>query len=487
MIEKDLAEATKAALIAPAGCGKTHLIAQAVANHNSGRELILTHTHAGIDSLRNKLKKVGAKENSFSVETIAGFSLKYTSAYPSLSGVDTPMPSAEEWRKIYEGMDKLLQSKHIRDVLRLSYTGFYVDEYQDCSVEQHSIVLTLAKILPKCRILGDPLQGIFNFKKAPTINWEQDVSPNFEELQPLQIPHRWKNGGCSIMGNWLLTIRENFNNGTSIEFINLPSSVKYVVSTKATIQQDQLSECFRIQGLDGTSVCINSQRSQNYELSKRLNGGFSSLEPIDSEDLYSYCEKIETHSGYQRILHIIDLACECLFLSNITGPFKKAYKTNKAYIGGKSPCLNNIFNCMQKDSSLGLVYDALLKLRDLSPKKFKRDELFYAFISSLREFQTGKYTSLKDAAWQTRNKLRFIGRSTGKRILATTLLVKGLEFDHCLILNADDLKPQELYVAMTRGSKSLTIIGMSQTLPKEIESKKQKRPIDFEKQQLPFF
>ena len=41
----------------------------------------------------------------------------------------------------------------------------------------------------------------------------------------------------------------------------------------------------------------------------------------------------------------------------------------------------------------------------------------------------------------------------------TTLMVKGREYDHAVILDADSLNARDFYVAMTRGAKSLTIIG----------------------------
>ena len=44
----EFANSRDAAVIAAAGCGKTNLIAFATAAHNTGRELILTHTHAGV-------------------------------------------------------------------------------------------------------------------------------------------------------------------------------------------------------------------------------------------------------------------------------------------------------------------------------------------------------------------------------------------------------------------------------------------------------
>ena len=47
----------------------------------------------------------------------------------------------------------------------------------------------------------------------------------------------------------------------------------------------------------------------------------------------------------------------------------------------------------------------------------------------------------------------------------TTLLVKGREYDQAVILDADSLNARDLSVAMTRGTKSLTIIGTGFHLP----------------------
>ena len=62
--------------------------------------------------------------------------------------------------------------------------------------------------------------------------------------------------------------------------------------------------------------------------------------------------------------------------------------------------------------------------------------------------------------------MRHKGRPISHRkLIATTLLVKGLEYDHAVVLNAEALDAKDLYVAMTRGSKSLTIISTGRYLP----------------------
>jgi len=62
--------------------------------------------------------------------------------------------------------------------------------------------------------------------------------------------------------------------------------------------------------------------------------------------------------------------------------------------------------------------------------------------------------------------MRHSGRPINHRkLIGTTLLVKGLEYDHAFILDADSLDAKDLYVAMTREAKSLTIIGTGRHLP----------------------
>ena len=72
--------------------------------------------------------------------------------------------------------------------------------------------------------------------------------------------------------------------------------------------------------------------------------------------------------------------------------------------------------------------------------------------------------NLRDSAIKVREQVRHIGRSSGRRTIATTLLIKGQEFDHAIVLDADGLQPADLYVALTRGAKSITVFSNRQTI-----------------------
>jgi len=100
--------ADRAFVIAPAGCGKTQLIAEAVYLDAARRSLILTHTHAGVDALRKRLKALGAAASTYQVDTIAGWSLRLAVSFPNTSGITTLRPVKEQWDAVYVAAAHLL-------------------------------------------------------------------------------------------------------------------------------------------------------------------------------------------------------------------------------------------------------------------------------------------------------------------------------------------------------------------------------------------
>jgi hypothetical protein len=73
-------------------------------------------------------------------------------------------------------------------------------------------------------------------------------------------------------------------------------------------------------------------------------------------------------------------------------------------------------------------------------------------------------TSLHDAALRVREQNRMGGRPLPKRGVGSTLTLKGLEAEVAVILDVSEMGASHLYVAMTRGSRSLVICSKSQKL-----------------------
>jgi hypothetical protein len=96
-------------LVAPAGCGKTEVIARALLQVGSGRHLVLTHTHAGVSALKARLLRLRVPPDRYRIDTIASWSLRLASHYPTISGLGTSEPEGAEWGETYPAALRVLQ------------------------------------------------------------------------------------------------------------------------------------------------------------------------------------------------------------------------------------------------------------------------------------------------------------------------------------------------------------------------------------------
>ena len=161
-------------LIAPAGHGKTTAIADCLLQcPDDSCQLVLTHTHAGIASLRTKFRKKNIPLSRYQLETITGFAQRYVLSFLGSSS----LPGEEEsvyFDIVVEKCRTLMQSNAVQTIIKASFNGIFVDEYQDCTIDQHNMIMELAHNLP-LHLLGDPLQGIFSFEQKPLVNFNKDL------------------------------------------------------------------------------------------------------------------------------------------------------------------------------------------------------------------------------------------------------------------------------------------------------------------------
>ncbi len=448
-----VAAARRGYVVAPAGCGKTHLIARATATKFKGRRLILTHTHAGVAALRRRLHDLRVPPRSYTVETIAGWALRYASSFPRLSGMSVPEPSGDDWNLVYAAARDALERRVVRRVVEVSYTGLFVDEYQDCVKEQHQLVLRLCELLPCC-VFGDPLQGIFRFKGNDPVDWASDVEGNFELCAMDSRPWRW-DGKNEALGSWLLRAREDFLKGRSIDLHRAP--VTWLPATR----ENGMKACrSAARTPDQTAVALAQWAAGCHKIASQLGGLYVVAEPIECRELADAARRIGATSGTNRALSVIDFAAACMTklkatLKSVRGALAGA----KPFRGQKHKDLYGRLSDVASDGSLLAVKQALKALRGIKGVVLYRRELFNEMIRAIDEFATGRYPTLGDAAWHSRNRSRHVARNPRGCVVSRTLLAKGLEYDHVVVMDADKLNRENLYVAMTRGSRTLTILS----------------------------
>lgn len=463
--------ATKGYVIAPAGYGKTHLIALAV-RVSVGRQLILTHTFAGVNSIKTKMSALGVPASKYQVDTIASWSLRLCLAYPKTSGWETENPTSKQWNKLYGCCIGLLDKKFIRHVVTATYSGVYVDEYQDCSDSQHSLVCALAELLP-CRILGDPMQAIFDFDEGKPVDWDASVYPTFHCLGQLEIPWRWEKAGAPELGAWLKEARKRIAQGQKIDLLGeRPPSVIRIDTKPEYLASKQYSSLCGLLGHNESVIALHGgdPRSKNktHRLAQSLAGRFSSIEEVEGKDLHSFLRKFVAAKTIQAgFLLALDFAKKCFTgVANALTAGTKRGEVAKQSKGTKYPLVLHAANDYLNNPTSSYLKSFFLALKANPETSAYRRDLLYRLLNVLTLHIEGVGTTLSEAANMYQREMRHTGRPLSHRkLIGTTLLIKGLEYDHAVILDADELDAKHLYVAMTRGSKSLTIIGTNRYLP----------------------
>lgn len=462
-----LAQARCGSVIAPAGCGKTELIARAISVSNADRTLVLTHTHAGVKAVRDRLARYGITSSKVRVDTIAGWCLRYASAYPAHSGFAITEPVGAQWGQTYLAAARLLDLAVIRRVVAASYSDVYVDEYQDCNLAQHEVIRKLAGIAP-CRVLGDPLQGIFDFA-GPTIQWSQHVVPTFPPLMELSTPWRWR-GRNEALGEWLLQIRGQLIRGETIDLARAPL-------TWAQITVDaQREHGYRLHRLDGSVIALRKWPDASHEFARHMGRIYRSMEEMECNTLLNLARELPNLQGPARVFRLLRFAADCM-----TGLREGIQTIWDAFAEGRVPDvvrlrsnreLAAILIQIAGSDDITLLQSAARLLEQVDGTRLFRTELWHEFHRTLSACQSLGYEALAETAWAIRNRLRYVGRTLDRRTVSRTLLIKGLECDHACILDLDEYEDsrrpgqgaKNAYVALTRGAVSLTILSATSTI-----------------------
>ena len=111
------------------------------------------------------------------------------------------------------------------------------------------------------------------------------------------------------------------------------------------------------------------------------------------------------------------------------------------------------------DASAARVHETLEAVGHLPGGRLYRREAWRDMRQALGIVAAGSDLTVVQAITRIRNRTRIIGRVREDRIISRPLLVKGLEYDHAVVLSAERYSATELYVALSRSRKSLTVVS----------------------------
>lgn len=312
----DFLSSPKGYVIAAAGHGKTYAISNCVELLSSSVSkpiLILTHTHAGVASIREKITRRGIVPAIYQVETISSFAQRYALSL-SLDISSFPQPKDSTYfNEINRVAATIFSKQSVQKVLGASYSHLFVDEYQDCSIIQHKILSTIAEILP-IHIFGDPLQAIFSFTGERMIEFETHLK-DYDRFCLLETPWRWKiNGNSSTLGDWILNARNSLLENKTINLnTDLLSNVQVFISDKESKDKSEDSYFKLIRDsvnqfkTESTLVIVPSFYDERGRFYGRVNDRVDILSRIDYGHSFTLIEAMDDKSFYSSAKQIDSL------------------------------------------------------------------------------------------------------------------------------------------------------------------------------------
>jgi DNA helicase-2/ATP-dependent DNA helicase PcrA len=455
-----------AAIIAPAGHGKTEMIVDMV-DHSDGKQLLLTHTNAGVDALQKRLKRRNISKSKYAISTIAAFCIRWGMAYRNTATIDVTLSpyksdSQAYYAQFYDGAKAIFHNEWAQKVLQSTYAGIIVDEYQDCLMVHHEMFQAISHYLP-VRVLGDPLQGIFAFSSQSLVDWN---NLDFPIIQINTYPWRWQKTNPTL-GQYLNDVRSALLPTLSGQACTLTISPcngnVRVIHPQSFNAYSLLGEFKQYKSV----LHITKWEYQQKSFSSKMSGIFQIDERMDCDDLFKFAEAFSSKTGVALLLSAIDFESKCAtkitteLSSYISRLQKQSFDFNRIKKNQEfGQLLIDLQNCEK--------FEVLLRLFNWfernSKFSFYRKELQREMIRSIK-YARDHDCSIYDAASHIRKDSSLQKHYDDFKYLSSrTLLSKGLEFDCVIVDTSIPLTAKEFYVALTRAMKKVYILSPSNTL-----------------------
>jgi DNA helicase-2/ATP-dependent DNA helicase PcrA len=448
-------------VIAPAGHGKTEMISE-FTKHVEGTQLILTHTNAGVEALIKRMRKNNIPSSKYRVFTIAGFCLLWCKSFPRTSAIDQNLdPLRKEdtkqyYAQLYKGAELIFQHLWALDVIRRSFSGLIVDEYQDCLVEQHKVFLALSKVLP-VRAFGDPMQAIFG--------WAGELvdlyNLKFPQVKVITEPWRWSSTNPEL-GQWisekrLILEKALLGSPQYIDFYDKQNFLK-VICPKDFPRYPILNELEAYSDV----AFITSYENKQLAFAKSMGGIFQHDEKQDSEVLFNFAESFSTLKGKGLCEKLMDFLQCCA--SHVGREFKSYINRIKSDNFNferilKHVDFKNILLGLRDTGDYKYISQAIDYVLKHNEFNVYRKELFFELKRAI-SYSDEKKINLSESVAIIR---RGVGvqkkNSTFKRLSTRTVLAKGLEFDCVIIDMSQNLDIRNFYVAISRAKRFIYILS----------------------------
>lgn len=476
---------------APAGCGKTYQGAgyarRAASRLESGRVLILTHTHAACGVFA---KATSDDRRNVEIRTIDSLIVQIASAYHRSLTLPAEVST---WARHHPegGYEKLadrvarLLSCHpmVCEALVRRYPIVIGDEHQDSNAGQHALIMALQEAGARTRIFGDPMQGLYperakSAAAAGRARWDElKEAGAYDELSH---PYRWDDGSPEL-GCWVLKARAALIAGRPIDLSGpLPAGLTVLpVENRAPKRTGFLLSDEDRAPLDGivntapSFLILTGENDTATALRAFWNRKYPIWEGHVRDDLGEMVAQIAAHPDDAPAIAQATVD----FASSVAAGFGAWTHGNRLVKEVSEGCTKR---CRDKPASLQRLGRFILEQPDhigvakcLTHLTRLIDERVAGFesikIDRCREFRDAlrliEFDDPEEGLTEIARRRSFARPMPPVRAISTIHKAKGLQCDHAIVVPCDKARFSatgyskcKLYVALSRAKRSLTLV-----------------------------
>jgi len=476
---------------APAGCGKTYqgaaYAARAASTLETGRVLILTHTHAACAAFATATR---ATHRKVEIRTIDSLIVQIATAYNKSLALPADVSA---WARHHPegGYDKLalgvarLVSCHpmVCEALVRRYPVVIGDEHQDSNAEQHALIMGLLAAGARTRIFGDPLQGLYPERTKSAVaaeraRWDELKSAGaFDELMH---PHRWDDGSPEL-GRWVLEAREALIAGQPIDLSGpLPTGLSVLpvenLARKRTgfhLSGEDRKPLDRIINAAPSFLILTSEKDTVTALRAFWKRKYPIWEGHVRDDLGRMVAQIAATPGDAAL--IAQAAVD--FVGRIAVGFGASTHGDRLVKEVREGCVKRCRNKPARLQQLGRLIleqpdhiDVAKCLTNLAQLIDDRVAGFESIkVDQRREFRDAlrliEFDDPEEGLTEIARRRSFARPMPTSKAISTIHKAKGLQCDHAIVVPCDrqrfpatDYAKRKLYVALNRAKRSLTLV-----------------------------
>jgi DNA helicase-2/ATP-dependent DNA helicase PcrA len=280
-------------------------------------------------------------------------------------------------------------------------------------------------------------------------------------------PWRWINAGKTELGQWVLDMRQVLETKNGLDTLPLPDEVNlYQMAGRTVNEQLRFQANIHYELLKqinpGESILVigDSISPQSRHNFARTVNGIDVVEPVDLRDVMAFCSQIASKQG----LELLDMVLKFI-ASMMTGANRaQLIQRTEVIIRGKNrkeptPLESAAVAVTASSDKVNSISNLLDALECEPSTRLYRKQAHAALREAFNLYLSNAEKSLGECVASVRERRRHYGdKRISQRAIGSTLLLKGLEADHVLILNTAPMSNKDLYVAISRGAQSVTAI-----------------------------